>query len=77
MIKLEEMSFSFIVTHGQEFTLTAEGQREGILKDSGGDAWEVLVNSIGGDMSKAEGILLPLGTDGKHLTGVVELEISD
>ena len=66
MIKLEEMSFSFIVSHGQKFTLTAEGQREGVLEDSGGDAREVLIDGVGGDMSEAEGILLPLGTDGKH-----------
>ena len=46
VIKLEQVRFSFIISHGQELTLVTECQREWVLENSRSDTGEILEDSV-------------------------------
>ena len=68
MFQLEKVRFTFIVAHGQEFTLMAERETEGVLEDARRHAWEILVDSVRWDVGEPECVLLPFAAHGEHLT---------
>ena len=75
--QLEQVCLAFVVAHCYELTLVAEPHAERVLKNSRCNPWEVLENSVGGNMGEAERVLLPLGAEGEHLGGVIERQVRD